>query len=145
VGPLDGWLVEMFLLRDRFVLYLVVFFSAAALVLAAVGLSGLLADSVARRRAELGVRQALGASPRRILVSVTLRGLSLALAGLAAGGLLVWLASGLTSALFAGSAAADPWSFLATAAVLSATALAASALPARRAARVHPAIALRGR
>lgn len=144
-GPLDGWLVEMFLLRDRFVLYLVVFFSAAALVLAAVGLSGLLADSVARRRAELAMRQALGASPQRILVSVTLRGLSLALTGLAAGGLLVWLASGLTSALFEGSAAADPWSFLATAAVLSATALAASALPARRAARVHPAIALRGR
>lgn len=144
VGPLDGWLVDMFLLGDRFVLYLVAFFSAAALVLAAVGLSGLLADSVARRRTELGVRQALGASPRRIVAFVALRGLSLALAGLAVGGLLTWLASGLTSALFVGSAA-DPWSFVATAVVLSATALAASALPARKAARVHPTSALSGR
>jgi ABC-type antimicrobial peptide transport system permease subunit len=143
VGPVDRWLVDMFLLDERFVAYLLAAFSTAALLLSAVGLSGLLADSVARRRAELGVRQVLGATPRRILLSVVAHGVGVALAGLATGAALAWLAGRLLAAFLHGTAAGDPWSFAATAAVLLAAALAASAVPARRAARLDPGAALR--
>jgi predicted permease len=142
-GPLDRWVTDLYMLDSRFLLSLVGLFSAACLLLAAVGLFALLAHAVARRRAEMGIRQALGATPRNIQGMVVAEGLRLVALGLAAGGFAGWLAAGALESYVWGIPAADPWSFAATAAVLLAVAVAASLLPARRAAATAPAEVLR--
>jgi hypothetical protein len=131
------------LAEQRFVLLLVLAFAAATLALAAVGLYGLLAHRVALERQELGVRQALGATPRQVVALVVARGARLAAAGLAAGLLLAAAGSRLLGALVFGIGPGDPaaWA-LATAAVL-AISLAATLGPARRATAGDPTAALR--
>lgn len=143
VGPLDRWVTDLFLLDTRFLLSLVGLFSAAGLFLSAVGLFAVLADSVARRRAELGIRQALGATPGRILASVVLQGLRVVVLGLGAGALLAWGSTRVLESTVHGVTPTDPWSFAAAALLLLAVAVTAAALPARRAAAVDPAEALR--
>lgn len=118
-------------------------FAGLALLLAAVGLYGVLAQSVGERLPEFGLRMALGASPASLLGGVIGRGLALA-----ATGLLVGLAgalglSRLIAAFLFGVTATDPATYAAVAAVLLFTAAIASYLPARRAMRVDPAVALR--
>jgi predicted permease len=118
-------------------------FAVVALVLTAVGLYGLLAYAVLLRRAEIGVRMALGAEPRHILGLVLGRAVRIVLAGLAAG-LPLALASGrLLARLLHGVRAADPARLLLSAAMLIAVALVACYLPARRAAAIDPTRALR--
>lgn len=139
VGPVDGWVHDLYLLDSRFLLTLIALFSAAGLFLSAVGLFAVLADSVARRRSELGIRQALGATPRRIQAIVVAQGVKVVILGLAAGAVLAWASSELLASSVYGVVPTDPWSFAAAGALLLTVALLASFLPARRAAAIDPA------
>jgi putative ABC transport system permease protein len=121
-------------------------FAALALVLATVGIYGVISYSMTQRVREIGIRMALGAVKRDLLRMVIGHGLRLALAGVAIG-----LAAQLILArvllsfshLLYGVRATDPWTFLAVSLVLIGAALAACYLPARRAAALDPMIALR--
>lgn len=130
--------------EQRFATLLLGVFAVMALVLAAVGVHGVLSYSVARRTRELGIRMALGAAPARLRRSVVVDGLGLALLGLVVG--LVG-AAGLTRALGSllyGVTPTDPLTFVVVSLVLLAVAAAASVLPARRATAIDPTEALRG-
>ena len=127
----------------RFFTVLVTLFGALALGLAAVGLYGVVAFVGRQREREMAVRVALGASPARVLRLMLRQGMTPVAAGLAAG---LVAALGLTRvlrALLFEVSATDPLTFAAVALLLGAVALAASYLPSRRAARVHPAVTLR--
>ena len=119
-------------------------FAAIALLMATIGTYGLVAYEVSQRLPEIGVRMALGARPGDILNLVMRRGLALALAGVAAGlGIATLLMRGLQKLLF-GVKPLDPATFAVVAAVLLGAALAASFIPARRAIRVPPGVAMGG-
>jgi putative ABC transport system permease protein len=122
---------------------LLVGFSMAALLLAAIGISGLILYSVAARTQEIGIRMALGAQSRDIVRMIVREGLELSVAGLVLGllGALVTARAG--SSLLFGVTATDPLTFAAVAVLLTAVATAACYLPARRAMKVEPTVALR--
>jgi ABC-type antimicrobial peptide transport system permease subunit len=129
--------------RDRLVARLAEFFGALALAFAGMGLFGLMSFTVSRRTKEFGVRQALGATPGDILGAVTRQGILLGLIGSGVG---VVGALGLTrfiSTQLYGIPSTDPVTFVVAAAGLMLIVLLASLLPARRAARVDPMVALR--
>ncbi|MGH7648813.1 MAG: ADOP family duplicated permease [Gemmatimonadaceae bacterium] len=129
--------------EERFTMLLLGAFSVLALVLAAVGLYGVMAYAVAQRTREIGIRMALGASRRDIGRAVVREGLTLAMIGGAIGlGASLWATSLLTKMLY-GVAHTDPVSFVAGVVILLGTAVMASAVPARRAVSVDPAIAMR--
>jgi ABC-type antimicrobial peptide transport system permease subunit len=118
-------------------------FGCSALLLAAIGIYGVMAYSVAQRRREIGIRLALGAEPGQIRSMVVFHGLRLAMAGAACGlaaafGLTRWIASFLF-----GVRARDPLVFLVVPVILATVALVAVWLPAIRASRVDPIQALR--
>ena len=142
VRPLDEVLAESVAFH-RFQMLLIAVFAALALVLAAVGTYGVMSYLVAQRTHEIGVRVALGAVPREVLALVLRRGLALAgggaLLGLAGAAALTRL---LASQLY-GVRAIDPLTFGAVTAVLIVVALVACWIPARRATRVDPMVALR--
>src|SRR5436305_3556883 len=120
-----------------------VLFSAAALLLAAMGIYGLIHHSVAQRTQEIGIRMALGAQSADVLEMVLRQALGLALTG-AAAGVAAALALTQTMASFLyGVKTTDLLTFASAPAVLLLIALGASALPARRAARIYPMEALR--
>ena len=118
-------------------------FAAVACLLAAVGLHGLLAFIVSQRTREIGVRLALGAAPRQVLLLVTRRGLALAIVGAVAGVGLAFVAGRSMQAMLAGVDPRDPVTLLFAVAVSLASALVGTLLPARRASRVSPTEALR--
>jgi predicted permease len=127
----------------RLTLALLGFFSLLALALAAMGVYGVVSYAVALRSHEIGIRMALGAEPRKVLRLVMRQGARLAALGVAAG---LAGALGLTQllkSLLYGVSASDPPTFAAVAAVLAAVVLLASYMPARRAMRVDPVVALR--
>jgi putative ABC transport system permease protein len=127
----------------RFSLLLIGVFAVIALILACVGLYGVLSNVVRQRTAEIGVRMALGATPGSIFKLVVGHGLRLSAIGVAAG---MFAAFGLTRAMtsmLVGVKATDPATFTAMAALFLIIAAVASGLPARRAARLDPNIALR--
>ena len=135
--------VDHSLARERFLTLLVGLFAAVALALALVGIYGLMAFAVSQRRREIGIRIALGAVGRQVLGLVVGRALALVVIGLALGLVGALLAVRLLRGVLYQVSATDPATFAAVAAVLAATALAASYLPARRAARIDPVETLR--
>jgi putative ABC transport system permease protein len=118
-------------------------FALLAATIATVGIYGVLSYAVTRRTREIGIRLALGAPPPAVLSLVARRGVGLALAGTAAGLLGALALSRLLRGLLFGVGPSDPVTFAAAPLILVAVALVASYLPARRAARVDPMIALR--
>jgi predicted permease len=131
------------LAQPRFTMLLLGTFASAALVLAAIGLYGVIAFSVAQRTREIGVRVALGAQHRDVLRLVMRRGFLLTGSGLAIGiGGTIALGR-LVAGLLYGVRPADPATLLAVALFLAAVAALATYLPARRATRVDPMVALR--
>jgi len=116
---------------------------AVALLLAAVGLYGLMAHAVGERTQEIGIRMAMGAEPADVLGMVVRRGMMLTTAGLMIGAFAALAAARLVSTLLVDTSASDPVVFLGAALFLGLVALAASGLPALRASRLDPAVALR--
>jgi predicted permease len=118
-------------------------FALLSLLLAALGLYGLLAYSVSRRTREIGVRASMGADPRALRGLVWREGLGLAALGIGLGSLLAVAGSRALGGLLHGVSALDPMTFVGVGLTLATVAVLASLLPARRAARVDPAVALR--
>jgi ABC-type antimicrobial peptide transport system permease subunit len=131
------------MLRERLIATLSVFFAAVALILAAVGLHGVLSHAVIRQRREIGIRIALGARPLEIVKRVSGRMLALAAVG-AAGGVVAGVAAGrFVETLLFRVTAGDPIAFAGPLAALSVAVVAALMPPALRALRVDPVKALR--
>jgi putative ABC transport system permease protein len=129
--------------RQQFSTVLLGGFSLASMLLAAVGIYGLLAYSVSQRTREIGVRVALGAEPGSITRMVVASGARMVVAGAAAGLAAALALSGLMKSLLFGIGPRDPLTFIATPAIFLAVALVAAYMPARRAAKVSPMEALR--
>jgi predicted permease len=142
VATMDQLLADS-LSRSRFTMLLLGIFAVVALVLAAVGIYGLIAYSVTQRTQELGIRIALGAQRRDVLRLVLVQGTRLTLLGVAIGVLAALTLSRLLGALLFGVSATDPLTFAGVAGLLAVVALLACFIPARRATRVDPTVALR--
>lgn len=128
---------------ERFALLLAVVLAAFAAILAAVGIYGVMSYTVARRTAEIGIRVAMGAGPRNIFRLVIGRAAKLAAVGVAAGIAGSFAATRLLAGMLFGVTASDPATYLAVALAVAAIVLVASYIPARRATRVDPVVALR--
>jgi predicted permease len=139
----QGGLIDNFLLMERLLSVLSSAFSIVALVLAAVGWGGLLAYSVARRRNEIGLRMALGASPRKVTNMVLGDSLRLMAGGIIVGLPCAYALALLLRSMLYGLEPADPVTAAGALLVLGVAALVAAWLPARRASRVDPMLALR--
>lgn len=129
--------------RSDFNMTLLTIFAGVALLLAAIGIYGLMAYSVQQRTQEIGIRLALGASPENVRRMVVRQGMSLALAGVVIGVAAALALSRYMASLVFGVKTWDPIAFVTVVVVLSAVAWAAAYLPARRASRVDPVVALR--
>jgi putative ABC transport system permease protein len=127
----------------RFALILFETFGLAALVLAAIGIYGVLSGSVTERTREIGVRLALGAQRRDVLGMILRQGIKLTLGGVGIGLLAAWAVTRLLNTLLYGVSATDPLIFGGVAVLLIVVALLACFLPARRATKVDPLVALR--
>ncbi len=127
----------------RFNMLLLGVFALAALLMAGVGLYGVLSFSVSQRSHEIGIRRALGARPGDVIMQILREGLGLVLVGLAIGTAGALALTRLIATLVHGVSATDPPSYAVGMVILAAVALGASYLPARRAARVDPMVALR--
>ena len=137
-------LVNAAVAPERFVAFLLGLFATVSLVLAVVGLYGVVAFDVGARVREMGLRMALGAEGRRISGMVVGRSLGLVAAGMGIGVVLALGVGGVLDGLLFGIARTDPLTLAGVAAVLTLSATLAAAVPALRAARVDPAVALRG-
>ena len=124
--------------QERFALMLVAAFALLALALAGVGIYGVLSYSVSQRRREMGIRIALGASPRAVRSMIVRDGSRLALAGIGLGTLAALAATRFLGSLLFGVSAAEPVVFASSAGVLAAAALIASWMPARAATKTDP-------
>lgn len=136
--------VERAVSARRFTLTILTTYGAAALLLAALGVYGVLAQAVAERKSEIGIRMALGASSSGIVASVMRRTLLLASVGIAVGAALSLLSARMLESLLFQVSARDPATFGGTALVLLVVAALAGAIPAMRAGRVRGVAALRG-
>jgi putative ABC transport system permease protein len=131
------------LAQSRFSTLLLTVFGAIALILAAIGVYGVIAYGVAQRTREIGIRMALGAHRGDVLAMVVRHGATLAGVGLAVGLAAALALAGLLESLLYRVSPTDPPTFAAGLVVLSLVAVLAAALPARRAARTDPMVALR--
>jgi putative ABC transport system permease protein len=136
-------LISDSLAQRRLYMILLTVFAGAALLLAAVGIYGVMSYSVSQRTNEMGIRIALGAQAKDVLLLIMKRGLSVALAGMAIGIAAAFALTRLMSSLLYGVAATDPFAFCAVATLMMLVALFGCYLPARRATRVDPITALR--
>lgn len=114
-----------------------------AMLLAGLGLYGVIAFSVARRSREIGIRMALGSTRALVLRQILHEALVLVAIGTAVGAVLAWRGTAALSSVLVGITATDPWSYILAVALLGITAIVAAIIPARRAASVDPLIALR--
>ena len=130
--------------QPRFYMTLLAVFAGVALVLAAIGIFGVLSYSVAQRTREIGIRMALGAEQGTVRRLVVRDAMVLALAGVGIGIVCAFfLSRSLVASLLFSTSPQDPVTFIAVAALLTLVAFASSYVPARRATRVDPMIALR--
>jgi putative ABC transport system permease protein len=136
-------IIDASVAQSRFRTFLLGLFAAIALALAATGIFGVISYSVSQRTREIGIRMALGAQRENVLNQVLQEGLRLAAIGLALGLAGSLAATRLIATLLFGVNPADPLTFAAVAAILASVTLAASYIPARRATRVDPIVALR--
>ncbi len=127
----------------RFSMALLGTFAALALLLAAVGIYGVVAYTVSRRVREIGIRVALGAGPAAVVRLVVGRSLAIVTAGAFTGLVLAALGGGILQSLLFGVGRLDPWVFAGSAILLVLVGAAAAAFPARRATRVDPLVAMR--
>lgn len=135
--------IDESLIQERLIASLSSFFGLLALLLACVGLFGVTSYEVAQRTNEIGIRMALGATPGRVLWAVMRGSLILVLIGMAIGLLGALFLTPLVSKLLFGLEPSNPLTFAAAGAVMAAAALIASYIPARRASRIDPIIAIR--
>ncbi|HKQ75249.1 MAG TPA: ABC transporter permease [Blastocatellia bacterium] len=131
---LDNWRLPMFVLS---------LYAGLALLLAAVGIYGVMSYSVSQRTQEIGIRLALGARPGQVLEMILKRGMALALIGVSLGTIAALALTRLMSSLLFGVGSTDPMTFISITILLAIVALFACYLPARRATKVNPMIALR--
>ena len=136
-------LISQSLWPPRMAAWLLAIFGGLALVLAAVGIYGVMSYSVGQRTHEFGIRMALGARPRDVLGLVLRQGMRLVAAGVVAGIALAFLVTRFVGTLLVGVSATDPAVFAGIALLLASVAVLAGYVPARRATRVDPMIALR--
>ena len=136
-------MIEATILRERLMATLSGFFGLLALLLASIGLYGILTYGVASRTHEIGIRMALGAQPRNVRWLILREALLLLLAGVAVGLPLIFAVTRLASTLLFGLTPTDPVSLLCATLLMLAVALVAGYLPSRRATRVDPLVALR--
>jgi predicted permease len=127
----------------RFFVLLVGIFAGLGLVLAALGIYGVISYSVTQRTQEIGIRMALGATRSNVVGSVLSRTLRMAIVGIAAGALASLVVARAIAALLFNTAPTDPVAFAAMVVLIGAIALLAGYLPARRASRINPMVALR--
>lgn len=142
VAPLEQQL-GTYLTQRRFQTSLLSGFSVVALLMAAVGIYGLIQYSIATRTQEIGLRIAIGAQPDAIFRMIIGEGLTLSLIGVAIGLVGAWWLGGAGSSLLFGVTASDPLTFTIVSLMLTAVAIAACYFPARRAMKVDPLVALR--
>jgi len=142
IRPMEDYL-EASVAPRRFSLWLLIVFAGAALALAAMGLYGVISQGVAQRRRELGIRMALGAQAEDVFRLVIGQGLRLAVVGVGIGLAAAFALTRLMSSLLFGVRPADPGTFVAIALLQLAVAVLACYVPARRAMRVDPMLALR--
>lgn len=142
VKTLDALLSDS-VVEPRANAFLLALLAALALVLSAVGVYGVLSCSVAQRTREIGLRMALGAGAGEILRQLLREGLAVVLAGTAAGLLGAFFLAKVLASLLFGVTTSDPLTFVGVPLVLLAVALVATWIPARRATRVEPVVALR--
>jgi putative ABC transport system permease protein len=135
--------IDQSLDHRRSVMFLLGAFAALAMVLAALGIYGVISHSVTQRTREIGVRMALGADAARVRAMVVMQGLRLCLVGLGGGVLAALALTRLLSSQLFGVSPSDPATYVALAAVILLVAVAASLVPALRATRVDPMVALR--
>jgi putative ABC transport system permease protein len=138
-----GELLDRSLSEAKFNLLLLSLFAVVALVLAAIGIYGVMSYAVTQRTREIGVRMALGAQPRAVLRSVVGQGMTLVSVGVAIGVASAWALTRLMATMLFEVRATDPTTFGLIALLLAAVALVACWIPARRAAKVDPMVALR--
>jgi putative ABC transport system permease protein len=129
--------------QRRMTMLLLVGFAVLALVLAAVGIYGVISYSVTQRTQEIGIRMALGAERGLVMRMVVGQAMALAGVGVVTGGAGAWVLTRLMQKLLFGVEPSDPLTFAVVAAVLAVVAAIAASVPARRATRVDPVIALR--
>ncbi|MGO8815564.1 MAG: FtsX-like permease family protein [Terriglobia bacterium] len=141
IKTMDDYLSES-LARPRMYSAMVAAFAILALMLAAIGVYGVISYSVSKRTREIGIRVALGARRGAVLGLVMKQGLRLTLAGTIVGIIGALALTRLLSSFLYGVSPTDPLTFLAVCALLIAVALSAAYLPARRAAKVDPMVAL---
>jgi putative ABC transport system permease protein len=129
--------------QPRFYALLLFGFAATALILAGIGIYGVMSYMVSRRTQEIGIRMTLGARPGAVLRMVIRQGMKLVIVGAAIGLMAALLLSRLMSSLLYGVGSNDPATFIVVTAVLMIVALAANYIPARRATKIDPMAALR--
>jgi putative ABC transport system permease protein len=142
VLPMEDY-VSKAVAPTRFALVLMVIFSVTALVLAAVGLYGVVAYALSRKTREIGIRMALGAQRPRILLGAIREGVTPALVGIVLGGLGSFALLRLLASLLFGVGVSDPLTYAGMAGLLALVVLAACYVPARRAVRLDPTVAIR--
>jgi predicted permease len=140
--PIQG-LVDHAVSPRRFFVMLVGVFAGLGLLLASLGIYGVISYSVTQRTQEIGIRMALGATQGRVQLGIIARTLGLAVTGIAVGTLASFAVSGLIASLLFGTAPSDPATFVVIAFMLGSVAVLAGYIPARRASRIDPMVALR--